>query len=156
MRIQINQPVRENDARRDSHFEEYTLDLSERGIFLRIMNPAAINTRLLLQRDLDGSSPPKQRSRIAVRQAKNRTTNNGQGLSSPGLTQGIRSISGIASCKKLRGVLSRGMRNHFCRSDLNYRSRFNCINRLSGHGREKHNRKEKISSKRPVHPARGQ
>ena len=48
MRIQTNHPVRVNDARRDSHFEAYTLDLSDRGMFLRITNPTAINTRLLL------------------------------------------------------------------------------------------------------------
>jgi len=54
MRIQTNRPVRVNDVRNDGLFGAYTLDLSERGMFLRTMTPVAINTRLLLQIDLDG------------------------------------------------------------------------------------------------------
>lgn len=54
MRIQTNQPVKVNDIKHDSLYGAYTLDLSERGMFLRTANPASAKTKLPLQLDLNG------------------------------------------------------------------------------------------------------
>jgi len=54
MRVQVTHPVKVNDAWHDCFYGAYTVDLSERGIFLRTMNPAKVKSQLSLQLALPG------------------------------------------------------------------------------------------------------
>jgi CheY-like chemotaxis protein len=58
MRIRTMQPVKVGNMPIDDAEGAYTLDLSEHGMFLRTWSPAALNTRLLLQIDLNGRIVP--------------------------------------------------------------------------------------------------
>jgi CheY-like chemotaxis protein len=53
MRVRTVLPVMVNNMPDDSLYGAYTLDLSERGMFLRTMNPADVNTRLLIEIEAD-------------------------------------------------------------------------------------------------------
>ncbi len=54
MRIRTVQPVKVNTMPDDGLYGAYTLDLSERGMFLRTVNPVPVHTRLSLQLNMDG------------------------------------------------------------------------------------------------------
>lgn len=58
IRIQTMQPVKVTNMPLDDREGVYTLDLSERGMFVRIAEPAPLNTRLSLQIDLSGRIIP--------------------------------------------------------------------------------------------------
>jgi len=58
IRIRTIQPVKVNNMPLDDLEGAYTLDLSERGMFLRTKSPAALNTRLSLHIDLNGQMVP--------------------------------------------------------------------------------------------------
>ena len=58
MRVRTTKPVKVNDERHDTFYGAYTLDLSERGMFLRTVNSAPLNTALSLQIDLNGRIIP--------------------------------------------------------------------------------------------------
>jgi DNA-binding response OmpR family regulator len=58
MRIRTIQPVKVSNMPIDDPEGAYTLDLSEHGMFLRTWTPAALNTRLSLQIDLNGRLVP--------------------------------------------------------------------------------------------------
>lgn len=60
MRIRTTQPVKVNDERHDNFYGAYTLDMSERGMFLRTVNPAPLKTELTLQIDLNGRIIPAE------------------------------------------------------------------------------------------------
>lgn len=60
MRVRTVQPVKVNDKRHDSLYGAYTLDLSERGMFLRTANPASLNSVLSLHLDLNGRLIPTE------------------------------------------------------------------------------------------------
>lgn len=54
MRIRTVQPVKVSNMPDDGFYGAYTLDLSERGMFLRTVNPVPVHTRLSLQVDVSG------------------------------------------------------------------------------------------------------
>jgi len=54
MRVHVTHPVKVNDSWHDCFYGAYTVDLSERGIFLRTMNPARVKSQLMLQLALPG------------------------------------------------------------------------------------------------------
>jgi DNA-binding response OmpR family regulator len=58
MRIKTMQPVKVDNLPLNDTEGAYTLDLSEHGMFLRTGTPAALNTRLSLQIDLNGRIVP--------------------------------------------------------------------------------------------------
>ena len=60
MRVRTVQPVKVNDMRHDNLYGAYTLDLSERGMFLRTANPASIDSQLSLHLDLNGRVIPTE------------------------------------------------------------------------------------------------
>lgn len=55
LRVRTHQPVKVNVSRRSDFFGAYTLDLSERGMFLRTVNPAFGHTELSCQIQMHGS-----------------------------------------------------------------------------------------------------
>lgn len=60
MRVRTTQPVKVNDERHDTFYGAYTLDLSERGMFLRTVNPAPVQAALSLEIDLNGRVIPAE------------------------------------------------------------------------------------------------
>lgn len=60
MRVRTNQLVKVCDVRHDSIYDAHTLDLSERGMFLRTISLASVHARLSLQLDLDGRIIPTE------------------------------------------------------------------------------------------------
>jgi CheY-like chemotaxis protein len=58
IRIRTMQPVQVTNVPSDEREGTYTLDLSERGMFVRTGEPAPLNTRLALQIDLSGQKIP--------------------------------------------------------------------------------------------------
>jgi CheY-like chemotaxis protein len=58
MRIRTMQPIKVTNVSLDDREGVYTLDLSERGMFVRIAEPAPLNTRLSIQIDIHGQTIP--------------------------------------------------------------------------------------------------
>jgi CheY-like chemotaxis protein len=55
LRVRTHQPVKVNDTVRDDFYGAYTLDLSERGMFLRTVNPVSEQALLSCQIHMHGS-----------------------------------------------------------------------------------------------------
>lgn len=58
MRIRTMQPIKVTNIPLDDREGVYTLDLSERGMFVRVVEPAPLNTRLSVQIDIHGQKIP--------------------------------------------------------------------------------------------------